>query len=735
MRRLSYPVIALILSSVFLPTQSIANKVNEALFDLSLEELLGLTVNTRKFDELHKEVPKSYSLVSKNKIAKHNINSVHELSEFVPNLSFRKSFGRQRENPTARGISNLHGDPVVGILIDGQAHSGLSTRLPLFDMEQIEVMKSPEVAYYGRSTFAGAINFVPIKPTFSPYTEAAISVAQHGEVDAHVISNVKLSSKLAALVSARSYKTDNNIENSLGNTESGYGKEESSSVALSALWIPNKYWEFYFRIASQSDEDGHVPVYLQSSDLNNCSLEGAHSTYCGTIQAPDDFGYNESDLFSLGTNYSSIVENYRVKWGQDNRNIQLTYSKSNSDMLASFDSDFSENHIQTDQINKEYETDTIELIGRMKTNNGHRIIIGTSRYHLDTQEIGDQFIHRDPQSPIRRSLIHFRHIENVSFFLGYDLPIAKNTNATIDIRYSKDDVSYGRSGHHNTVSGSNDWDWISPKLTVSRTFDHSPAIIYTSLSSSQKPGGFNGRLEGLDFIDETEASRALEFLHYDEEILNSYEIGYRNEIFNNNAWLDSSLFYNDWQDLQLTRHLSFESTLGTERTSAVINGVKAYSYGGEIELNWEISQLLTLRCGLGYAKSILAKATNELIGNGYIDGMETPNWPTFNGNIILDYQRDINSELQFFSSTSFTYEDERFMGEQNLAIIESSEKLGLTVGIRNDNWSVSLWAKQLNDDQAIESAVSLPDLVNFSPGIGLNLPEQRQFGFTVRVRN
>lgn len=717
-----------------------ATDIDDALFDMSLEEILTLTVNTRKFDEAYREVPKSISLLTQKNIRTRNINSVHELAEYIPNLSYRKSFGRVQERPAARGIANIIGTPVVGFLIDGQPHSGLSQSLPLFDMEQVEVTRGSEVAYYGRSTFAGAINFVPIKPTvFESYTESGITVAQHGEIDAQILSNIKLSETFAVLFAGREYNKDDDYHNTVGDTDLGYGRETTRSAALSFSWRPTENLELYFRQAYQENDDGQLPVYLQSSAYNNYYMDTFSQYYMGELQTPEHVGYNNSDLFELGTQSDSDIQTFKANWKQEGYDLIFAYSKSDFDSVNRFDGDLYEAPIADNQQAAKITTENFELVTRIKLPNNQRLILGTSNYQLDTTSKNDIFFKSPTGSIPRFGYPEFDYIDNASIFLGYSLPIINTLEATFDLRYSKDKISYHRHSDESDYSNSNTWKTLSPKLTLQQNFGDSGTLVYASITGSQKPGGFNDDLETLDYLNDLERKRVFSFLEFNEEKLESYETGIRTEVFNKNAWLDFGLFFNHWRNLQLTQSLSYESSTGPARTATIINGGEAHTWGGEIEIGWEINEAFTLRSSLGFAKSQLNDTSTlaqlELTGDGNVDGKEIPNWPTWNGSLIIDYNKEINDELQFYALSSFTYEDERFVAEHNLATLESSEKFNLTVGIRHQNWSISLWGKQLNDDQALESASRFIDFSTFRRGFGLGLPERRQIGITFRIKS
>ena len=89
-------------------------------------------------------------------------------------MVFDNGFSQQDTRITLRGLSPVRGRQNVAVLQDGVDLSSENLTIAggtalinprLFDMERVEVVKGPQSALYGRSAFAGAINYVSKKPT------------------------------------------------------------------------------------------------------------------------------------------------------------------------------------------------------------------------------------------------------------------------------------------------------------------------------------------------------------------------------------------------------------------------------------------------------------------------------------------------------------------------------------------------------------------------------------------
>ena len=106
-------------------------------------------------------------------------------------MYFESMWGGMLAAPTLRGQAqpSQAGDN-VGVFVDRvyQA-SDTGVDASMLDLERVEVVKGPQSAMYGHSTFAGAINYVSRHPTEKLEREVGIG----GGTDAYRAMSVALS--------------------------------------------------------------------------------------------------------------------------------------------------------------------------------------------------------------------------------------------------------------------------------------------------------------------------------------------------------------------------------------------------------------------------------------------------------------------------------------------------------------------------------------------------------------
>ena len=129
----------------------------------TLEEVV---VTARKRNENLREVPASVQVIGPAQLQASNVTAVSELTTIAPTLVL--STGSTNPFVTVRGFgsgNDLSFDQAVGKFIDNVSYGrDQDVRLPLFDIEQVEVLKGPQVLLYGNSTTAGALTITTKKP-------------------------------------------------------------------------------------------------------------------------------------------------------------------------------------------------------------------------------------------------------------------------------------------------------------------------------------------------------------------------------------------------------------------------------------------------------------------------------------------------------------------------------------------------------------------------------------------
>jgi iron complex outermembrane recepter protein len=132
-----------------------------------------IIVNARKRGEDIQTVPLSITAYTSEDLAERNISNLQDLGNATPGLAITSITGGTLVGIYVRGLApantanDLNVDANVGVFIDGMYQTSRNTLdiISVLDVGQIEVVKGPQSALYGRSTFAGAMNISTKRPS------------------------------------------------------------------------------------------------------------------------------------------------------------------------------------------------------------------------------------------------------------------------------------------------------------------------------------------------------------------------------------------------------------------------------------------------------------------------------------------------------------------------------------------------------------------------------------------
>jgi iron complex outermembrane recepter protein len=132
-----------------------------------------IVVTARKREERLEDVPLSITVLGEAAIERQRISGVGDVANKTPGLTFDVGLVPSDTRVSIRGLQATRGRPNVAILVDGidtssenfgVAGGGILANLRLVDVARVEVVKGPQTVLYGRSAFAGAINYISKRP-------------------------------------------------------------------------------------------------------------------------------------------------------------------------------------------------------------------------------------------------------------------------------------------------------------------------------------------------------------------------------------------------------------------------------------------------------------------------------------------------------------------------------------------------------------------------------------------
>src|SRR5256714_4618737 len=130
----------------------------------TLEEVV---VTARKRDETIQNVPVTVNVFTEQAIESAGIESPRDFVAMVPNMTLVEVQNVGNSFITIRGISQArNSEPSVAVLVDGVLETNpYQFDQELTDIREIEVLKGPQGALYGRNAIGGAILIHTVDPS------------------------------------------------------------------------------------------------------------------------------------------------------------------------------------------------------------------------------------------------------------------------------------------------------------------------------------------------------------------------------------------------------------------------------------------------------------------------------------------------------------------------------------------------------------------------------------------
>ena len=269
----------------------------------AIEEII---VTARKRQENLSEIPLAITVFSAEDIKESGFKNLEDLSLQVAGFQHSAQGGQApgRVNSQLRfrgmNVNSLSEDPslnVATMFLDGVYVIGGYHTIPLEEVERVEVVKGPQSALYGRSTFGGAVNYI----TKDPNSEegegtASLLVGEDGERMIHSSFEGPITDVLSARLAAKYYTRDGIFTASDGGE---MGAEETKNI-MGTIVAKGDNYKMKLRVFHSKDHDSSPAGGLIIGYLNDSCTGQSFSTndpnnptvnpklyMCGMVPGPD----------------------------------------------------------------------------------------------------------------------------------------------------------------------------------------------------------------------------------------------------------------------------------------------------------------------------------------------------------------------------------------------------------------------------------------------------------------
>jgi iron complex outermembrane receptor protein len=265
--------------AALLPLGTPAQAQDQAEDNLTLAEVV---VTARKVEENLMTVPLAITAFSAQDIESQGIKQLNDVMLMTPSFNFVNQQGGSGRNDRSanalvfRGLflaGNVGTNAGGNLFIDGAPVLGAQPP-SIIDVERIEVLKGPQSAYFGRSTFAGAINFVTREPAKEFRSKLSVEAGSFQSHDVGAaVEGPLFTDKLRARLAFRDFKRGGQFRNA-GVQGGRLGEQTTQSLSLSAVFEPTENFKAKLYINAFEDDDGPPAQGALKADNFNARVGG-----------------------------------------------------------------------------------------------------------------------------------------------------------------------------------------------------------------------------------------------------------------------------------------------------------------------------------------------------------------------------------------------------------------------------------------------------------------------------
>jgi len=724
----------------------------------SSEQLQEIVVTARKRSEAVQNVPITEDVFTAQTIQAAGIQSPRDFIAMVPNMTLVETQNIGNSFITIRGISQArNSEPSVAVIVDGVLEQNpYQFNQDLFDIQEIEVLKGPQGALYGRDAIGGAIIIRTADPTSTFEGNARVGVGNGTSERAGLVLSGPMDSDgtLRYRASVNFYNTDGYLHNAYLDKNADPYRDYSARYRL--LWTPSSSFSadlrltydrvettaYYFVIPRSNEavpftsltappdaNDTTTPIRVNNEgtdnrDILDTALKLDWTLGYGTITSISDYDQTKEidtgDAFDFRPVATSIVYNVFTAGIPVN-----PADPTNSGPFDESQSQFIRVRAWSQELRYTSPTDSpFKWIA-----GGY--FVHTERF-VSTGNLVDRGFGVSPvyETPLVNAANPIANDTNATFLadgqnnnawalfgdatydlnkqweldaaLRYDEDARENTTFT-PTPFLPDPAAYFGELRKHT------WSAWQPKGTI-RYKPTDNWTIYTGWSRGFRSGGFNQT--GVGVVAAANNIKGVGDM-FNAEIADTYELGVKGLMLDNRLQLDADVYHTHSQNGYFFVYLAANSTQN-------LGNLNATYKGAEFELTARATDRLDLYAGYGYTDSkITQMADPTVIGN------QAPLVSHDTINAGAQYRQPLANGLQGTVRLDFNSIGRTWWDPYNVTSRDPVNLLDLRLGLQGEKWTVTAWSKNLTN--TIYNA-------EFSPGGFLWRALPRRYGVDFEYR-
>ena len=626
------------------------------------------------------DVPIAITALSADALDSQQIISTRDLSRAVPNLVTANNVGLGSSvTYFLRGVGNTESIPTfdlpIGTYVDEVFISRQNAnQIALSGVERVEVLRGPQGTLFGRNTTGGAVSITTKKPESEFGGDIELGYGSFNRFSANGAVNVPVSDSLAVRLSGIYITDDGYIENELNDAE--FNGEETTGLrgairydgGGTVSWDGSVQWTDTETTGLGTPEilnaDLSSTVTPITGDLHTVRIEDEDCTVSGDVASFATSGcqFNETETL-LATS------NLKVETGIGDINFITGYYENdflfNVDFLGNttqpaFGGLFGSNFYISNDTNTQQFSQEVKLSG--DAFDGKLSYVTGAFYMDETNETRFvDFVNLPFMGITLPTILADRDqlendTESVAVFAQGDYAVTDRLKLQAGLRWTNEEktleldgasLSFATFSNVPLDSAALVAEGIPLEQTVSKITPRFAAFyevsddvsVYASYTEGFKSGGWNVR-----------GTNALELQPFDEETVESIEVGFRSELFDNRLRLNATLFNAEYDDYQIP------SVFPGSNVFLTLNSGDARVRGLEVDFLAAITENLQLFGNLGLQDGDYQDLTDAALAAGI--GPDLQRTPDVTGqlgftnswNLQNDHSVQVGADVSYTSS-------------------------------------------------------------------------------------
>ena len=675
---------------------------------LQLEEII---VTAQKRSQSLQEVALSVSAVSGSEVERLNLDDVSSLASLIPNLT---AMDNAAGNPSFRirgvGLNEFSAayDSPVGIHLDESfLFKPVLASLGFFDVNRIEALKGPQGTVFGRNTTGGAVNFYSNKPSEELDAGVNLSVGRYQRIESDGYVSGPLTDQIKGRLAAqiKQYASD---AGPWKNLYDGKRLGELEQFQLRGMLEWSNDATTVLATLEMGNKEGDLTPY----DNLFQSQPGAHPS------APDILGTWNPELVirdpmsrdTFNADYSQSTDTEykgaRLRIDHDIELGTLTLLTSYKDFTRENTEDSDNTPTRSVNIDWNSNLDSFSQEIRLSGMTDYWTFLVGAYYEDDTTEIVELVDSRDFLGGYFGDDFEVKN-QSWALFTNNEFSITERLALVLGARYTEESVDIlgegfmappsALIGSFSTVNSTDrqavitandsrkddDFNW-----KVGLNFHLSDAVmLYGSASTGFRSGGFDMSFGG--------SALANALLTFEPEDVSAFDLGIKSTLLDGAMTLNASAFATEVENYQ------DNVNQGAEIVPRRRNVGTLETKGFEADLQWQLSDSLLLKWGLGYTDAEVTDS-NALVNGSPIEGTTPVNTPEWASSLMVNYRQPLSDGLVLDVLISGQWQDERYLepdnGPDHLVGAYATIDASIALMSADDRWSLSLWGKNITDE-------------------------------------